>query len=382
MGRRRLLLLLKPLDAYSIYLSNAASPSTNPKVLSFLDNRCKVHRDAIEFCQNILRRKPVDWDATFRSNLSQPIHDVDLVVTVGGDGTLLQASHLLNDSIPLLGVNSDPTQPHEVQEFGNEFDATRSTGYLCAATIKNFEQILNNILEGRIVPSELSRMSIKVNSMPLSTYALNDILIADPCPASASRRRIRKDGQASLPLTNCRSSGLRVSTAAGSTAAMLSAGGFQMPILSTDLQYMVREPISPTSASLSLMHGLVKPNETMDIDWYTNEGLIYVDGHRNTHPVQHGDTIQSVSSCGLLAILMKRKLRDRSLPKKKLRDSIMCSLAIHRGKNGSAKQGRLRCKGVTKQIIGVVPKGLALRVVLVDLHSKDESGKGFKLEVN
>ncbi|GJV38118.1 putative reverse transcriptase domain-containing protein [Tanacetum coccineum] len=42
--------------------------------------------------------------------------------------------------------------------------------------------------------------------------------------------------------------------------------------------------------------------------------------------------------------------------------------------------GRLRCKGVTKQIVGVVPKGLALRVVLVDLHSKDESVKGFKLE--
>ncbi|GJY66616.1 hypothetical protein Tco_0468854, partial [Tanacetum coccineum] len=44
--------------------------------------------------------------------------------------------------------------------------------------------------------------------------------------------------------------------------------------------------------------------------------------------------------------------------------------------------GRLRCKGVMKQIVGVVPKGLALRVVLVDLHSKDESGKEFKLEIN
>ncbi|GJT28571.1 putative reverse transcriptase domain-containing protein [Tanacetum coccineum] len=44
--------------------------------------------------------------------------------------------------------------------------------------------------------------------------------------------------------------------------------------------------------------------------------------------------------------------------------------------------GRLRCKGVMKQIVGVIPKGLALRVVLVDHHSKDESGKGFKLEVN
>ncbi|GKA90217.1 hypothetical protein Tco_0812087 [Tanacetum coccineum] len=42
--------------------------------------------------------------------------------------------------------------------------------------------------------------------------------------------------------------------------------------------------------------------------------------------------------------------------------------------------GRLRCKGVTKEIFGVIPKGLALRVVLVDLHSKDESGKGFKRE--
>ncbi|GJS86172.1 hypothetical protein Tco_0752713 [Tanacetum coccineum] len=44
--------------------------------------------------------------------------------------------------------------------------------------------------------------------------------------------------------------------------------------------------------------------------------------------------------------------------------------------------GRLGCKGVTKQIVGVIPKGLALRVVLVDHHSKGESGKGFKLEVN
>ncbi|GKB24963.1 hypothetical protein Tco_0864364 [Tanacetum coccineum] len=39
------------------------------------------------------------------------------------------------------------------------------------------------------------------------------------------------------------------------------------------------------------------------------------------------------------------------------------------------------CKGVKKQIVGVIPKGLALRVVLVDHHSKDESGKGFKLEI-
>ncbi|KVI02137.1 ATP-NAD kinase-like domain-containing protein [Cynara cardunculus var. scolymus] len=302
MGRRRLLLLLKPLDVYSFHQSNGLYRVTNPKVLQYLDNRCRVHKDAIEFCQDILRRKSVDWDAVFRSHLSRPIQNVDLVVTIGGDGTLLRASHFLNDSIPLLGVNSDPTQPQEVQEFGDEFDATRSSGYLCAATVKNFEQILNNILEDRTAPSEVSRMSIHVNSIPLSTYALNDILLADPCPASVSR--IRKDGLSSSSLVNCRSSGLRVSTATGSTAAMLSAGGFAMPALSKDLQYMVREPISPTAANLGLMHGSIKPEQSMDIDWYTKEGIIYIDGFHIVHPIQHGDTIQLSSRAPNLKIFL------------------------------------------------------------------------------
>lgn len=88
--------------------------SQTSQVLSYLDNRRKVHKDAINFCQDILRRKYVDWEAASRSNLSQPIRDVDLVITVGGDGTLLQASHFMDDSISVLGVNSDPTQAEEV----------------------------------------------------------------------------------------------------------------------------------------------------------------------------------------------------------------------------------------------------------------------------
>lgn len=88
--------------------------SQTSQVLSYLDNRRKVHKDAINFCQDILRQKYVDWEAIFRSNLSQPIRDVDLVITVGGDGTLLQASHFMDDSVPVLGVNSDPTQAEEV----------------------------------------------------------------------------------------------------------------------------------------------------------------------------------------------------------------------------------------------------------------------------
>lgn len=82
--------------------------------LQHLENRRNVHKDAVNFCQNILRHKPVEWKALLGKDLRQPIRDVDLVITVGGDGTLLHASHYIDDSVPVLGVNSDPTQPEEV----------------------------------------------------------------------------------------------------------------------------------------------------------------------------------------------------------------------------------------------------------------------------
>ncbi|PKI60066.1 hypothetical protein CRG98_019551 [Punica granatum] len=304
-GRRKLLLLLKPFDVYPAVRpsNNALSPLPNPQILNYLDHRRKVHRKAISFCQNILQRKPVDWELMMRNDLSRPICNVDLVVTVGGDGTLLQASHFMDDSVPVLGVNSDPTKAEEVEEFSNKFDATRSTGYLCASTIGNFEQILDEVLEGRSAPSELSRLSIQVNAESLPSYALNDILIAHPCPAAVSRFsfRIKNDAGPCSPIVNCRSSGLRVSTAAGSTAAMLSAGGVKMPILSRDIQYMVREPILP-GASSSLMRGFVKPGQSMGTSWFCKEGVIYIDGSHECHQIKHGDTIEISTKAPVLRL--------------------------------------------------------------------------------
>ncbi|KAL5738339.1 hypothetical protein ACOSP7_031100 [Xanthoceras sorbifolium] len=306
MARRKLLLLLKPFNVYTVRQSDGISRITNPQIFQHLDNRCKVHKDAINFCQEILQQKSVDWEPIFRNSLSKPISNVDLVVTVGGDGTLLQASHLMNDSIPVLGVNSDPTCVEEVEEFSNEFDASRSTGYLCAATVKTFEQVLDNILAGQIIPSKLSRIAVSVNSKLLPTFALNDILIAHPCPATVSRFsfKIKKDGLPCSSLVNCRSSGLRVSTAAGSTAAMLSAGGFIMPTLSQDLQYMVREPISPAAACSGLMHGLVKSDQSLKATWFSKEGVVYIDGSHVCYSIQNGDIIEISSKAPGLKVFL------------------------------------------------------------------------------
>ncbi|KAK1316873.1 putative NADH kinase [Acorus calamus] len=299
-SRRRVLLLLKPFNVYPPR-ARAAAPSSpplarpaNPQVRKYLDDRCKVHKGAIDSCQGVLRRKPVDWEVVMRDELSRPIGHVDLVITVGGDGTLLRASHFMDES---------------VEEFNNEFDATRSTGYLCAATAENFEQVLDEILEGHRIPSELSRISISLNGVPLSN-SLNDVLIAHPCPATVSRFsfRIRRDKEWIAPLVNCRSSGLRVSTAAGSTAAMLSAGGFTMPIASRDLQYMVREPILSKSGNHQPMHGLLKPEQSMQLMWYSKEGIVYIDGSHVFHPIQHGDAIEISSKAPTLKVYLPSHL--------------------------------------------------------------------------
>lgn len=82
-----------------------------------LQDRHEVHEQTVRVCNDILSRRQahVQFEMRLRDELQSPIRDVDLVITVGGDGTLLQASHYVDNSIPVLGVNSDPTQADEVR---------------------------------------------------------------------------------------------------------------------------------------------------------------------------------------------------------------------------------------------------------------------------
>lgn len=123
--------------------------------------------------------------------------------------------------------------------------------------------------------------------------------------------RIKQDGELFPSLVHCRSSGLRVSTAAGSTAAIHSAGGFTMPILSKELQYMVREPIS-AGATSDLMCGLVKSSETMEISWFCREGILYIDGSHVVHSIKLGDTIELSSRAPLLKVYLSPDLLSRN----------------------------------------------------------------------
>jgi len=84
--------------------------------------------------KNSLKNLGVTYSVVGREELHRgSMIDKDLVIAVGGDGTILNTASFMDDSIPVLGVNSDPTR---VEEKGvlNVKDERRSRGALCGTT--------------------------------------------------------------------------------------------------------------------------------------------------------------------------------------------------------------------------------------------------------
>lgn len=158
-----------------------------------LKNRNAVHQQCVDTVTTILKDIGVKHSVIGREELHRGvIQEKDLIIAIGGDGTVLNASSFLDDSIPILGVNSDPTKPEE-QGVLNVRDERRSRGALCAATATNVNKVLPMIIYGEISPGLRSRIQCLVRSTHTETRlppALNDILVAHPIPAAVSRFRL------------------------------------------------------------------------------------------------------------------------------------------------------------------------------------------------
>eukprot|EP01041_Mallomonas_annulata_P014706 gene14706-31270_t len=230
-----------------------------------LKNRYEQHKQCVDSVASVLQKVGATYNIIGREEMHRgSLIDKDLVIAVGGDGTVLNASSFLDDKIPMLGVNSDPTRPEEAGTKQVR-DERRSRGALCAATASNVGTTLPHMLSGEITPGIRTRIRCIVKSTYTETRlppALNDILIAHPIPAAVSRFRITLRHNQTTNATpflvpsqlpkisndvfsfNVWSSGMWVCTATGSTAAMYAAGGQLMDIRSNSLQYLVREPLS------------------------------------------------------------------------------------------------------------------------------------------
>lgn len=77
------------------------------QVFKYLESRCKVYRNVINFCQEILNKKVVEWKFILCNDVLNFICDVDMVIIVGGDGIFLYVSYFLDDFVFVFGVNFD-----------------------------------------------------------------------------------------------------------------------------------------------------------------------------------------------------------------------------------------------------------------------------------
>ena len=134
-----------------------------------LKNRYEVHRQCVDAVTTLLQRVGVNYSVIGREELHRGIiQEKDLIIAVGGDGTVLNAASFLDDSIPILGVNSDPTRPED-EVVTKLKDERRSRGALCAATATNVTNILPMILYGNIPPGLRSRIKCLIRSTQTET---------------------------------------------------------------------------------------------------------------------------------------------------------------------------------------------------------------------
>ncbi|MEZ4287331.1 MAG: ABC transporter permease subunit [Polyangiales bacterium] len=234
----------------------------------------------------------------------------DMIVTLGGDGTLLWVSHLADADTPMLSINSAPKN---------------SVGYFSAGDASTVEQTLQDALEGNLKQTRLSRMQVEVDDSIVSKRVLNDILFCHACPAATARYVIELPEGTEAQM----SSGIWAGPAAGSTAAIRSAGGRVLPVGSKKLQFVVREPYHGNGEKYAFEKGMVQPPDAILLHCQMTDGRLYMDGAQKTHPVHLGQIVRlSLSNEPL-------QLRTSAM------NAQSCSDPVRRGRNLRFRDGSI-----------------------------------------
>ena len=250
-------------------------------------------RGALESALAVLTRHAVDVivDAGAASALNghyragtdrELVADRDLVITVGGDGTLLRAAKLaFPRAVPLLGIN-----------LGR-------LGFLADISPHQVGQGLEAILGGHFVEEEravllceLVRDGVVVAAQP----ALNDVVIQRWNSPRLITLNTYVDGRF---VHTQRSDGMIISTPTGSTAYALSGGG---PILEPSVPAMLLVPICPHSLT---NRPLVVPARSvirLELTAQAKDVVLTVDGQW-AHPVVPGDRVEVTCAARPLRLL-------------------------------------------------------------------------------
>jgi NAD+ kinase len=209
--------------------------------------------------------------------------ECELLVVMGGDGTILRVVQKLGDKLPpIFGINIG------------------SLGFLTCLGAGEIKRAVESIRDRtyNLSPRALLKAELQSASAPTRTlYALNDVVVSRGERSQLVQLHV---SLGDIPLTDYNADGLIVATPTGSTAYSLSAGG---PILMPDSGCFVVTPICPhvlTNRSVVLSDGA-----KIKIEVTRPRQIVFVSGDAQSWcPMSHGETLVLSKSERMLPLAM------------------------------------------------------------------------------
>ena len=245
--------------------------------IDFLRKAHDEHYQCLASFRDLLDANDISFVEISRGDSWPALDDITAIASVGGDGTLLSASHYVETDLPIVGIRS----------------SSSSVGYLCAGGIDELDRIVKGLKENSLHYTGASRLRAKVfraeqGKEHLTFPVLNDFLFCNANPAATTRYRITTGSDSELQ----KSSGIWVSTPVGSTAGILAAGGIEMNKRDTRYQFVVRELYQSDGREYKIKSGIFElPQESLVIENRSGHAILALDGERGVLDLAYGDKI-------------------------------------------------------------------------------------------
>lgn len=224
---------------YGQYYQNSTEPIIRDIFVFFNANNVEMVIEAT-FLELLYEKQIVKKEyQTFR-NYNELNDSFDLLISIGGDGTILRAATVVRDlGIPLLGINAG------------------RLGFLAKVQKENIDQFLQLVIERKYTISERTLLSLTCTPQNESiadlNFAMNEITVSRKDTASMLTIETSLNNEY---LNSYWADGLIISTPTGSTGYSMSCGG---PVLTPDVKSFVITPIAPHNLNA---RPLVIPDET------------------------------------------------------------------------------------------------------------------------
>ena len=178
-----------------------------------------VHDEALDIVKNTLEIIGNDFEIIVNYSAREKVSREDfigrdLVVVLGGDGTLTSIAHSVDENTPVMGVNSHP----------REIDNDGSYGFYMGSDPVNFKEDIVRALCDEAIINILPRLQAEISTTSgnkiRSDPALNDLLLANTHQYQPSKYRLQRKEDSKNPEINCiqSSSGCLFSTFLGQGA--------------------------------------------------------------------------------------------------------------------------------------------------------------------